>query len=277
MPMQTIFTYVGVPADEKKTGTGVILNDQRAAAGKVCVLIAVDRSRSTSDVYLDIQRELKRMVTAMQANVILKGVVTLIVVTYNHGYEVLVNKPLGEVTQADLQLPQPAGATDTGKAVMELLKLADEKRDAWKRSQEPYFQPILFLLTDGYPDAGTIEGETASAREKRQSIVEGNYRAAADSIRTRLQNKKLLFAAGGFQKKDGPSADMKRLAELADDKHTFCIVNGGKNGGIGLDEYFNALITMTSSTLQGTSFDTLDDQMLGEVFSRGKQAGGNVT
>lgn len=277
MAMPTILTYVGNPSDYKKEG--VKLHDQKAAAGQIQVGVLVDCSGSTEDVNEDIQHELHRMVDAMQRNVILKGVVQLLVMTYNHNCgEPLVNKPLEKVTQADIRLPKPAGATDTGAAVARMLQLMDQQKAAWRESGVPYFQPIMFLFTDGFPSAGNIAGEPASDRKARQNSVESNYRAAASSIQTRLGERKLLFAAGGFQRENGVSADMDKLSELTGGKYVYRIVNGGTGAGsdgINLDDFFNALVTMTCSTVQGSSIDTLDDLMLGEVFSRGKkQTGG---
>lgn len=276
MSMPTILTYVGNPDDSQK-GEGVKLYDQKAAAGQIQVGVLVDCSGSTEDVYEYIQEELNRMVDAMQRNVILKGVVHLLVMTYNHECgEPLVDKPLEKVTKADIRLPKPAGATDTGAAVANMLQRMDKQKEKWKKAGVPYFQPIMFLLTDGYPDAGNISGETTAAREARKRIVDGNYQAAVKSIQTRIKEKKLLFAGGGFQRENGASANMEKLLELTGGENVYRIVDGGAGGtAINLDAFFNALVTATCSTVQGSSLDTLDDLMLGEVLSRGKkQAGG---
>jgi uncharacterized protein YegL len=76
--------------------------------------------------------------------------------------------------------------------------------------QEVCSKPLVFLLTDGYPDAGIgAPGEYVEAVRK-------NYEEAAALIKEQEADDSLYFCAVGIQRSNGVGANMETLRRLSD-------------------------------------------------------------
>jgi len=89
---------------------------------------------------------------------------------------------------------RPGGATFTGTAVCAALEHIERRKRLYKEVGNRYFQPWLFLVTDGVPSGEGI----------------GIYSKAASMVHELEQAKKLCFFGVGVQ-----NADMAKLAELS--------------------------------------------------------------
>ncbi len=98
----------------------------------------------------------------------------------------------GFVEAGDFKAPHldASGDTPMGEAILRALELVEVRKGIYKQTGTAYFQPWVFMLTDGYPtdDIGR----------------------AANSVHGLEQNKKLAFFAVGV---DG--ADMDMLGRIA--------------------------------------------------------------
>ena len=123
----------------------------------------------------------------------------------------------------------------------------------------------MFLLTDGYPDAGQ------GATEKEKKAVELAYRDAAEEIQRREKKDdhgraKFTFAAAGVQRRNGCSANIPRLKELTRyESHVIAVTDdeGGSVDVAGLSEFFSMIYTATETTVNG---ETETDDIISASF-----------
>lgn len=189
------------------------------ATKRIPIGILEDISSSTGDVREIINQAMKKLLLRLKKSPNFKKSVDLLVIFFNGDVEVKVNfEPLENVDSEQLMIQSVTGYTDTGKALLESLRLLDEKKKEYKTNMIEYWQPKLFLITDGYPCAWL--GSPDSARRE----IEDKYAMAAGEIRQLEESRKLSFAAAGIQRQGGVSANMNKLKELSD--HVVCVSEG---------------------------------------------------
>lgn len=160
----------------------------------------------------------------------------------------------------ELDIKKSYGCTNTGRAIMTALQAVDEQKTEWRKNRaENVFQPLMFLLTDGYPDAGL------GASEEEKAAVERAYRNAAEEIQRREKEDgngraKITFAAAGVQRRNGCSANIPRLKELTSYADHVVAVTDDADGSVdvaGLSQFFDVIYTATTTTVNGKT-DTDD-------------------
>jgi len=180
------------------------------ARRRIPVGILCDISSSMEDVRDIINSAMRKLILDLKQSENLKKSVDLLVVFFNGDVELKVNfEPLENVNVDSLLIEKVCGYTDTGKALLEVERLLQEKKNEYKSHMIEYYQPKLCLLTDGYATAWQDAPDSEFAR------IQETYRLAADVIRRLEGERKLSFAAAGIQRKQGPSANMAKLRELS--------------------------------------------------------------
>lgn len=186
------------------------------ARRRIPVGILCDISSSMEDVRDIINSAMEKLILDLQKSENFKKSVDLLVVFFNGEVELKVNfEPLENVNVSSLKIERMYGYTNTGKALLEVERLLQEKKNEYKSNMIEYYQPKLFLLTDGYATAwqGAPDIEFVKIQE--------TYKLAADVIHRLESERKLSFAAAGIQRKKGPSANMTKLRELS--KNVVCV------------------------------------------------------
>ena len=179
---------------------------KRMPIGIVC-----DISSSMEDVREILNLSLKELYNIVKGTKTLEKSVDLLVIFYNGEADVRVNvEPLESIDPDQLRIDRVTGYTDTGKALLKALELLNQKKNEYKSNMQDYWQPNLFLITDGYPCAW------AGAPDEEYRKVLRSYQAAAEEIHRLVDNKKLQFAAAGIQRNSGTSANISKLQELSD-------------------------------------------------------------
>ena len=232
------------------------------------IALVIDKSNSTEDIRESMDLYAKKLLQQMKDDKVFKGVVELLIVFYDNDiYHKNNEEPsfrtLDEITAQDIAFPASSYATDTGKALLYALDKLEEKKVLLRGSGELYFQPMLFLLTDGYPDPG----EHAPERVIREYMA--RYRRAAKEIHDQEKKGKLTFIAAGIQIEDSPyRADMRKLRELSAYPQRALKVTARKSGRneheivkitsgdgeqgertIEVENFFDLILDMTHNTL----------------------------
>lgn len=211
------------------------------------VAIVIDRSKSTRTIRKLINECSQQLIQSMKGSLILRDIVELLVIHYSSDCEIKVNfVPLAQVGVHDLDIQNCDGFTATGMALKQALARMDQKKVEWKVKSEPYYQPLLFLLTDGVPEAGR------GAPPEAVQAVERTYAEAAREIRMREAEEKLVFIAAGIQQDNGERADMDRLRELSNHPERILSVSETNNEMINMDRFYNLIYKATNAVQQKT-------------------------
>ena len=232
------------------------------------LVLLIDISKSTEDIRELINKCQKQMLRAMMEDVALRGCVYLYILHFNGACEPVVEFELLDSLAARgaldddsdvLDIKESYGCTNTGRAIMTALQAVDSQKNEWRKTDNVY-QPLMFLLTDGYPDAG--QGLGASEEEK--AAVERAYRNAAEEIQRREKEDgngraKITFAAAGVQRRNGCSANIPRLKELTSYADHVVAVTDDADGSVdvaGLSEFFGMIYQATTTTVnRGTPLE----------------------
>ena len=209
----------------------------------LAVSIVVDKSESTADIHDLLNTCTRDLVTKLKKDLLFKGIVELQVVFFSGTYQEADFVPLEQISPSSLVVPKSEGYTHTGQALLYALEQLQKKKNYWKQKAEHYYQPMLFLLTDGFPDAG--EG----APDDVVKDVREAYEMAGDQIKKLESSKpnespKLLFVAAGIERKNGISANMDKLRELSSHPERILSVTHG-NGLNGIEKFFDLIYQMT--------------------------------
>ena len=216
------------------------------------VALIIDRSESTNDIRADLNKCIYELLEKMKHEETFRKAVDLLVVFFDSDYECILDfVPLDDVRPEDVSIVKSSGFTSTGRALLYVLERLDEKKIEWKKSAEKYYQPLVFLLTDGYPDAGY--GAPRGVVEK----INEDYKMAASEIRQREDDNKITFISAGIEREDGVSADIKRLEELTHYKdRVFRLCKDTPTSGIErIDDFFKLIYESTSATFTHTPID----------------------
>ena len=191
--------------NEKKVAAKNYSSTKRIPLGIVC-----DISSSMADVQEVVNKLLKDLIIQLKNSSTFGKSVDLLIMFYNGDTDVRVNfEKLEDVNVNSITIVKTTGYTDTGKALLEALRLLGEKKKEYQSNIVEYYQPNLFLITDGYPCAWQ------GAPDEEYVKINRKYELAAEEIQRMVNNNKLVFAAAGIQRKNGSSANMKRLRELS--------------------------------------------------------------
>lgn len=214
------------------------------------VAIVIDRSGSTGDIRGILNKYSGELIQSLKGSLFLKNIVELLVIQYSSDYKTVVDfKPLEQVGDHDLDIPSSHGFTATGRALLHALQRLDEKKTEWKLEGEKYYQPLLFLLTDGYPDAGR------NAPPEVAAAVQQTYAEAAQQIRRRELDQKLTFIGVGIEQKNGIKADLGRLRELSNYPDRVLCVKDLENGTSGVEQFFDLVYQSTNAVFEDTPID----------------------
>lgn len=225
------------------------------------LVLLIDISKSTEDIRELINKCQKQMLRAMMEDLTLQGCVYLYILHFNGACEPVVEFELLDSLAArgalnddsdELDIKESYGCTNTGRAIMTALQAVDEQKTEWRKNRaENVYQPLMFLLTDGYPDAGL------GASEEEKEAVERAYRNAAEEIQRREKKDgngraKITFAAAGIQRRNGCSANIPRLKELTSYADHVVAVTDDADGSVdvaGLSKFFDMIYLATTTTV----------------------------
>lgn len=177
---------------------------------RIPVGIVCDISSSMEDVRDILNESLVSLCNRLKESTKTKKGVDLLLIFFNGETEVRINFESLETIDPDrMKINRVYGYTDTGKALLRALSLMQQKKNEYKAKQRDYWQPLLFLITDGYPCAWK------GASDEEYKKISDTYKVAAEEIH-RLDGEKLVFVSAGIQRNNGVSANIKRLRELSD-------------------------------------------------------------
>lgn len=139
----------------------------------------------------------------------------------------------------------PSGATDPGKAITFVLEKIEPQKTFYRSAHLQYHEPILYLFTDGIPDAG----KGATDEEKKE--VEENYETAAKQIRALEAAGKLTFVGVGVG-----AADENKIRQLTGNSFVCSLAEDDENN---LERFFEYVF---EGTKNGTPWDAQFDEDL---------------
>lgn len=216
------------------------------------VAIALDRSYSTETIRPLLNHCAEKLISSLKEDMFLRNIVELLVVQFSSDYETVVDfAPLETVRGNELDILKSGGSTATGDALLYILQRLDEKKIEWRLSGEKYYQPLLFLLTDGYPDAGLGAPDTVVEH------VRQTYEAAAEQIREREANQKIVFIAAGIQQKNGYHANIEKLQELTSYPDRVLCVTDDVGGIHGIERFYDLIYQSTNAMYEGTPIEDI--------------------
>lgn len=225
------------------------------------VCIVIDKSESTEDIRDLLNQGAQSLIRSMKEELTFRGIVELLVVQFSSETEITVDfKPLEQIGEHDLDIGRSEGFTATGRALLTALDRLDQRKMEWKRQGEEYFQPLLFLLTDGYPDAGI-----GAPDEVVQDIKE-TYEIAAREIRDREDGKKLVFIAAGLQQQNGYQANMEELRRLSAFPDRVLQISDFEGNSQKIKEFYQLIHRATDALLT----DTPIQDVLSQFWDTGK-------
>lgn len=221
------------------------------------VAIVIDKSTSTQDIRELLNSCIIKLLNNMKNEATLRNTVDLLVIHYSSDIEVILDfERMEKADPEKLMIRESKGFTHTGGALLNALHRLDEKKAEWKYRVEKYYQPMMFLLTDGYPDAGI------GAPEEVVRVVKESYNVAAAEIKKREKEEKLVFIAAGIEQVNGEKADMKTLSELS--IHPERILRVREDARINeIDRFFQLIYESTNATFSNTPVD----DVINEIWS----------
>ncbi len=219
------------------------------------IAIVIDKSTSTKDIKDLLNNCIVNLVNNMKKETTFRNTVDLLVIHYSSEYEVIADfEILDNVNPYSLVIKNSHGFTHTGGALLYVLQRLDEKKFEWKNLAEKYYQPLMFLLTDGYPDAG--KGAPTNVKK----YVADSYVTAANEIKNREKEEKLVFIAAGIEQQNGECADMAKLSELS--IHPERIIHVKEAGHLNeIEQFFNLIYESTNATFSNTPVDDVINQI----------------
>lgn len=174
------------------------------------IAILIDCSESAEDIRDLMDRSIRELLRQMNNKVQLRSCVELLVIQYNDRFYAPAKFEYVEnIKPGQLDIRSCEGTTHTGMAILKALQMLRARRMEYIGKQEKCSKPLLFLFTDGYPDAG----ENAPKEMVEQVLLD--YEDAAEQIKQMEKEDQLFFCAAGIQRKDGISADMQTLYKLS--------------------------------------------------------------
>lgn len=219
------------------------------------VALVIDTSASTDDIRELLNRCSFQLIQSLKRELVFKRIVELLVIFFNSDYQdVLYFKPLEMVDEHELDIVESRGFTATGRAILHALECLDKKEMEWKQKGEKYYQPLFFLLTDGYPDAGV--GAPPTVVEK----IEETYALAAQQIKEKEEKDKIIFIAAGIQQKNGCNANMGKLKELSSHPERILRVTDQLDSLNSIEKFYQLIYKSTNAAIANTPVDEVIGQ-----------------
>lgn len=172
------------------------------------LVLIIDISWSMEAIRTILNEAITELLKQMKENKLLRGSIDLLVIHFNGESKVVVDfTPLEDVKVSDITIKECSGCTDTGTAISTALDMAYEYRDKLYDETDGYItpnQPLVFLLTDGIPDAGK-KRKTDTDKEYQEAVdaVNQAYKQATEYIKEKEKNKKIVFIAAGINHNGG--------------------------------------------------------------------------
>ena len=164
---------------------------------RIPVVLLMDASASTRCCSERLRAAGKAFVTHLQQDETLRESVDLLIVPFREFVDQSLTFRRADALDPDTAFEfEPDGCTDPGLAILFALGRVKRWKDARKDEKKPYREPIMYMLTDGVPDAG----ENATEEEIRE--VAENYARAAACIRESETEHTLTFVGVGFGNAD---------------------------------------------------------------------------
>ena len=230
----------------------------RAPKRHIPIALVIDCSCSINDIRLILNRATQSLLSNLKNNVELRQQVKLLTIHYNDTIEVVSDfTPAMDLEDADLDIAQGNGTTDTGLALLSALERLDEMQSICQGKQEVCSKPLVFLLTDGYPDAGI------GAPEEYVAAVRNNYEEAATAIREREANENLYFCAVGIQRQNGVGANMDMLKRLSDNPDRIFMLDDESVQNEGIERFCQLIYDTAKAMSNNTPLQDALYHMLG--------------
>lgn len=231
---------------------------------KIELYLLVDHSHSTSAFIDKINTSIKKTIESLkfqhQTGELYGFDVDFVFIPFNHNYEVYGPTPIDKVEIADLEA---SGATDIGSPLIKAVDMANEHYCNFRAKARPALHPIIFLFTDGVPDAGV--GCTSEEQKKYDMLFE----KAAGKIKED-EGTKLSFVACSFQGYDVDSQIYKentaKIRKLTNYRDRVIEISKYKSGENPIAKFFEEyLVQLFISTTIGTTDGIMRDGV--EAFS----------
>lgn len=211
------------------------------------LVVLIDASSSMKDCCDTLQACGADFIRRLQADRDLSTSVDILILRFNLRFDAdAVFQPISEVDPETAFQIQPYGATDTGLAIARACELIEAQKQAYKKSSTPYQQPIVFLFTDGVPDAGQ------GATDSEIASVKDHYAAAAARIQDLERANKMIFVGVGVG-----YADEEKIRELTSGDFVYDLRSGDKT-----TDFTRFFALLYDGTKYGTPLDAMFDSEL---------------
>lgn len=173
----------------------------------VPLVFIIDVSGSMDTLKTDLNKAIRELLRQMKEDTKLRNCVDLLVIHFNGVATTVVDfEHLEKVNESDVVLNENVelkGNTDTGNAIHEAINKSTEMRakvfeESGKTLKPTY--PLVFLLTDGIPDAGIKrDNETYEDYQKEVDRVNQAYQSASETIKQLERENHITFVATGIK------------------------------------------------------------------------------
>lgn len=233
-----------------------IHKNERISKKHLPIAILIDCSESVQDIQTLLNRSIRKMVQELNKRAELRQYVELLVVHYNDIFRVPAKfEPVSSIHPGQLDIRSCEGTTYTGMAILKTLQMLQEQKMIYDGRQEKCTMPLMFLFTDGYPDAGN-----GAPREDVEQVAR-DYQDAAALIRELEAEGELYFCAAGIQRKDGFGADMEMLRKLSDHRDRIVQVIGDENGDETISRFCRVICDTATALRQRTPLEDAMERM----------------
>lgn len=247
----------------------VISNVQAGPKKHKPVVLLIDKSRSISHIREQLNQIIRDTIQMMKNTPELHGVVALLVIHFDKRPHVAADfVPLADVRLSDLEIGECSNSTNIGKALLKALECIDRKKEEWKDKGDEYCQPLCILFSDGRPDPGIPDPERTNNTYlalHQQAVMEYDrlFHQAAQELRKRVEDQKLIFVAAGVQDPNGVPADMEKLRELTNDPNRVLNLSTANGDVSEIKQFFTKVLNATNALSYRTPTEAMIDALFG--------------
>jgi len=139
----------------------------------LCTLILDTSGSMSNEPIRELNRGLQEFYAAVEEDLIAANRLEVCIVTF--GSEIKIIQEPALISQFDMPTLQVSGTTRLVDAVRVGMRKSEERKEWYKSTGQPYYRPLMVLITDGEPD-------------KDQDV-----NGLSEEIRAAVENKKMVF------------------------------------------------------------------------------------
>ncbi len=132
----------------------------------LCTLVLDTSGSMQGDPIRALNRGLQEFYAAVEEDLVAASRLEIAIVTF--GGEIKTIQEPALISHFDMPRLEPTGSTPLADAVFAALRTTEERKGWYKETGQPYYRPIVVLITDGEPDPN--QDITRLTKEIREAV-----------------------------------------------------------------------------------------------------------